>query len=268
MIGTICIGLNAAHPNIPLATSYTVKGSPSSFRITEVPTKIGNWKIEEVLVSVVTPDNEQLTAQCKKVGDIWVGTIEGTTRTGEVKNGVMITANGIDENGDAVRGYVLGMGDFIVIDKITDASEVESISFLRLFNDRPETPIDNDAVFDDGVLSVFKDGEWTSTPDASEFVKESDLEGYVKKSDLYGYAKFKIISDNAEIPLDYNTWYFNSTSDIYQLTYNGSTYRASGSPLYKGTIFRLQAVHPQGNYISMTSPMAGANGMSYSFNKV
>lgn len=261
MIGTICIGVNAAHPNIALATSYTFKGSPSSFRITDVPTKIGSWKIEVVRVSVTSPDNTQTTVDCKKVGDVWVGTVDGTTRTGSVTNGVQVTADGIDENGNAVVGYVLGMGDFVVIDKETSASEVESVSYLRLFNERPEAPIEGDAVFDDGVLSVFKDGEWTSTPDASEFVK---------KSDMTGYAKLKIIGDYAEIPVDYNTWYFNANGDIYQLRYNGSTYRTDygAATLYRGTIFKLSAIHPQGNYIALTSPMSGTNGKTYTFNKV
>lgn len=116
MIGTICIGVNAAHPNIALATSYTFKGSPSSFRITEVPTKIGSWKIEVVRVSVTAPDNTQTTVDCKKVGDVWVGTVDGTQAVGEAKGGIKITADGIDENGNSVVGYVLGIGDFVVID--------------------------------------------------------------------------------------------------------------------------------------------------------
>ena len=234
MIGTICIGLNAAHPNIPLSTSYTFKGSPSSFRITEVPTKIGSWKIEAVHISVTAPDNTQTTVDCKKVGDVWVGTVDGALRTGSVTNGVQVTADGIDENGNTVVGYVLGMGDFVVIDKDTSASEVESVSYLRIFNEPPAVPINGDAMYTDGVLSVYSNGEWTSTPNASEFVKESELEGYVqtndlsgyvKKSDMSSYAQLKIIRDNDEIPMDYNTWYFNSTGDIYQLRYNGSTYR-------------------------------------------
>lgn len=94
--------------------------------------------------------------------------------------------------------------------------------------------------------------------------QEGEIEDYVKKSDMSGYAQFKILRDNTTIPRDFSTWYFNSDSDIFQLMYNGSTYRPSNPPFPRGMIFRMSTVHPQGTYFQLVA----AGGTSYTFNKV
>lgn len=49
-------------------------------------------------------------------GGCWVGTIDGNATAGTTKNGFTITASGTDENGDPVTGYILGKGDFCVLE--------------------------------------------------------------------------------------------------------------------------------------------------------
>ena len=78
MIGTIDITVNAAHPNLALDQVCGFIGSPSSFRISNVPKKIGTWQITDVRMVVTSPDNLVHTANCVHTNDVWVGTVEGS----------------------------------------------------------------------------------------------------------------------------------------------------------------------------------------------
>lgn len=78
MIGTIDITVNAAHPNLALDQVCGFVDSPSSFRIRNVPNKIGQWSITAVKVVVTSPDNLVHTANCVHTNDVWVGTVEGS----------------------------------------------------------------------------------------------------------------------------------------------------------------------------------------------
>lgn len=49
------------------------------------------------------------------VGGVWVGTIEGSPTAGSCTNGYTVIADGIDENGNPVNGYVLGRGDVEIL---------------------------------------------------------------------------------------------------------------------------------------------------------
>ena len=66
-------------------------------------------------MNVNYPDKTQKTAQCVLVGGVWVGTIEGSSATGSYTNGYTVLANGTDENGNPVSGYVLGRGDVEIL---------------------------------------------------------------------------------------------------------------------------------------------------------
>ena len=115
MIGTIDIEIQAKNPNMPLWPLRAYVGSPSSLRVRNVPKKIGKWEITAVRVSVVYPDTELKTAQCVLTGGVWVGTVEGSSASGSCANGYTVFADGVDENGDPVSGYVLGRGDVEIL---------------------------------------------------------------------------------------------------------------------------------------------------------
>lgn len=115
MIGTIDIEIQAKNPNLPLWPLRAYVNSPSSLRIRNVPKKIGQWEITSVQVNVNYPDKTLKTAQCVLVGGVWVGTIEGSPTAGSYTNGYTVLADGIDENGNPVSGYVLGRGDVEIL---------------------------------------------------------------------------------------------------------------------------------------------------------
>lgn len=116
MICTVEIRCNAANPNLPLKQFVSFKGSPSSIRVLDVPKKIGEWNITNVYVQVKYPDDTTISKECVRNGSVWIGTVEGTNTIGTSKKGFSIVADGIDEDGNNVSGYVLGVGDVVIMD--------------------------------------------------------------------------------------------------------------------------------------------------------
>lgn len=115
MIGVIDIQVQAKSPNFPLWPLRAYVNSPSSLRVRNVPKKIGKWEITSVQVNVNYPDKTLKTAQCVLVGGVWVGTVEGSPTAGSCTNGYTVLADGVDENGNPVSGYVLGRGDVEIL---------------------------------------------------------------------------------------------------------------------------------------------------------
>jgi len=115
MIRPIDIRLNAAHPELPLAEATTYTGAPSTVLIRGVPANCGKWAITAVSVAATYPDNTTTTrAAVQSANGVWVATIPATETSGRTACGLRVMADGIDENGDAVTGYILGVADFAV----------------------------------------------------------------------------------------------------------------------------------------------------------
>lgn len=115
MIGTIDITVQAARPDLPLQPVRAFVGSPSSVRVRNVPRRIGEWDITRVLVTANYPDSTTETAECVLTGGVWVGTVRGCSTPGTSLSGFVVTADGVDEHGSAVSGYILGVGDVVVM---------------------------------------------------------------------------------------------------------------------------------------------------------
>ena len=115
MIGTIDVTVQAARPDLPLQPVRAFVGSPSSVRVRNVPRRIGEWDITRVLVTANYPDSTTETAECVLTGGVWVGTVRGCSTPGTSLSGFVVTADGVDEHGSAVIGYILGVGDVVVL---------------------------------------------------------------------------------------------------------------------------------------------------------
>ena len=115
MIGTIDVTVRAARPDLPLPPVRAFVGSPSSVRVRNVPRRIGEWDITRVFVTANYPDSTTETAECVLTGGVWVGTVLGCATPGTSLAGFVVTADGVDEHGSAVSGYILGAGDVIVL---------------------------------------------------------------------------------------------------------------------------------------------------------
>ena len=161
MIRPININLNAAHPELPLVEATTFTGAPSSVFIRGVPKAVGNWSITAVSVAVTYPDNTTTArAAVESAEGVWVATIPGTATSGRTAAGFKIMADGIDENGDAVTGYVLGFADFAVLSFFPVPAPGETFFYLRYFDTAPTPPKEGDAAKIDGVLKFYNGNTW------------------------------------------------------------------------------------------------------------
>lgn len=160
MIGTIDIELNAHHPNLPLETMFAHVGSPTSVRIVDVPKKIGTWKIEKVYVTANYPDNTSQSTECVLVGGCYVGTLPASTEIGKSKNGFKVTANGTDENGNVVNGYVLGKGDIVILTDDAEVTTGKRAYYLHLKDEVGTCSHKGDVVIDDGFVKIFNGEDW------------------------------------------------------------------------------------------------------------
>ncbi len=161
MIGTLKIKVHAASPNIPLTPCYAVAGSPSSIRVVDVPRAIGAWAITAVRVIVNYPDNTIVTANCVQTAGVWVGTIAGCAASGSVSgSGVVVAADGTDENGNAVTGYILGKGDLYVISADGTVVYDGTRYNVHLCDSQPGTPHKGDLYDADGVWKLYNGTAW------------------------------------------------------------------------------------------------------------
>ena len=144
MIGTLDVECQAKNPNLPLAPMTAFVNSPSSLRIRNVPKRIGDWCIRNVYIACVYPDSSTQSVQCILVGGIWVGTIQGTTTSGTSKNGYTIFADGTDENGNNVTGYVLGKGDIEILEADGTPSPDPARYTVKLLSAEAQQPREGD----------------------------------------------------------------------------------------------------------------------------
>ena len=172
MIGTRNIRVHAANPNIPLQPVFAFRGSPVSVRLIDVPRRIGQWKIAEVSVTAAYPDNSLVTKKCVLVGGCWVGTLAGKDAAGKTAKGFTITADGTDEDGNETKGYVLGVGDLVLLDRDATAAAEQTSHYIHLLEEKPESPNEGDAYLEADILNVFVGGSWFPIPDADSVMDE------------------------------------------------------------------------------------------------
>jgi len=162
MIRTFEVNLNAAHPELRMFEAATFVGSPSTAFIRGVPPQVGAWRVMTVFVAVVNPDNTSATIEAKKGGDgVWTATIPATNTSGRVAGGFQVLADGIDENGDAVTGYVLGVADFTIFDReINIVPGRSGASVLGYFSTPPASPKTGDVAKVGGILKLYDGTAW------------------------------------------------------------------------------------------------------------
>lgn len=163
MLRIINVKLNAEHPELPLIEAATFVGSPSAVFIRGIPPAVGSWRITSVKVVATYPDNSAPTVECVRSADgVYVATIPATATSGRVANGLQITADGIDERGEAVTGYVLGIADLAVYLRDMTIEGAAGVKYyLHLLDAEPDNPKEGDAYLDGTTLNIYHDGEWT-----------------------------------------------------------------------------------------------------------
>ena len=188
MIRPIDIRLNAAHPELPLAEAVTFTGAPSTVLIRGVPPNCGRWAITAVFVAATFPDGSTTTrAAVQSANGVWVATLPATARSGRTANGIRVMADGIDENGEAVTGYILGVADFAVASLgVTPAPEPGETNWQMLYFDAvPSTLRKGDVTKIDGVLKFYNGEEWVPFTDLSDYYTAEQVDEAIDKLAAY-----------------------------------------------------------------------------------
>lgn len=181
-----------------------------------VPRKIGKWDITKVFVNLNYPDNTIVTKECVLNGSVWVGTVEGCATSGTSENGFVVTASGIDEDGNTVSNYILGAGD-LYVQKLDRTISPERIAAkMYFFETQPSAPNKGDTAFVNGTLNVWDGTEWLPVAVASDPSYIEDADGNKIEAD-----RDFIVTDNSKwsVNMDsYGTHVLSQTS-IYSWEY-------------------------------------------------
>lgn len=184
MIAIVPVEIQAANPSMPLYPWRAYVNSPSSLRVRNVPRKVGNWSIDRVYVTAAYPDNSIKTAECVLVGGVWVCTIEGSTSPGESQNGYTIYADGVDENGDRVTGYVLGKGCISILENDGTITPGETTYYVHLLSSQPASPKEGDLWQLSGSWYIWQDGTAYPIGDDSGLISQLSSELSTKQDVL------------------------------------------------------------------------------------
>lgn len=163
MIGTVDVNIQAKFPNLPLDPFQAFINSASSVRVRNVPRKIGRWEITQVYVNLSYPDNTTVAKACVLTGGVWVGTVDGCATSGTCTNGFVVTASGIDEDGNAVSNYVLGAGDLYVKNLDGTISPETTAARMYFYDTLPSNPNKGDTCFTNGTMIVWNGTDWKQT---------------------------------------------------------------------------------------------------------
>lgn len=161
MIRTFDICINAAHPEVKLYEAATFISSPSTAFVRGVPPAMGSWRITAVRLAAAWPDGSIENTTATQTGDgVWAATLQGMDASGRVENGLQVLADGVDETGAAVTGYVLGIADLAVYTR--DATiDVDGQSwYVKLFESAPTPPHKGDAYISSGYLLIYDGEQW------------------------------------------------------------------------------------------------------------
>lgn len=159
MIGIVDCDIQAANPSMPLYPMRAFVNSPTSIRLRNVPKKIGTWNINKVYFTCEYPDSSIKTANCVLVGGVWVGTIEGCPISGKTENGYTVFADGIDEHGLPVNGYVLGKGLVEILEADGTITPGQDAAYVHLLDEEPENPKDGDVWQISGAWYIYQDNQ-------------------------------------------------------------------------------------------------------------
>ena len=211
MITTQEVKVQAQNPSMPLNPFTAFKSSPSSIRVLDVPKKIGLWNITSVQIQVTYPDSHIVSKECVRTGNVWVGTLEGTSSVGSVCKGYQITASGVDEDGNEISGYVLGVGDVVIMELNGSIYPSESADYIRIFDEQPTNPKKGDAYLDGIALMVYDGNTWTKVG-GQDVVPDPNNKGWALNATNANTASYAIQATNSE-NADYATYALRAGND-------------------------------------------------------
>lgn len=142
------------------------------------------------------------------VGGIWVGTIQGTATSGTSKNGYTIFADGTDENGNNVTGYVLGKGDIEILNADGTLNPDAPSYYVHLLSAQADVPKEGDLYPTLSGYMIWQNGQanllGTPFEQISAYV-ESAVSAKADLSTLEDYIPYTIASNGDKSALTIGT---------------------------------------------------------------
>ena len=200
MIRTFEVKLNAAFPELPIFEAAAFVGSPSTAIITNVPAKVGTWEVTSIAVAYTYPDSTAATKQAVHAAPgVWLCTLPATMTSGRVASGFQVLADGTDENGDAVTGYVLGIADFAVYSRETTIAPSGAPAWtMHLFDAVPAVARKGDVAPVNGILKIYNGTNWIPFADLTGYATVDALtQGLSQKQDKLTDVQMAKINDAA-----------------------------------------------------------------------
>lgn len=160
MIVKTTLAISAEHPNLPLDTAATFVGSAATFSITGVPT-LPAISVAAVAVSVTNAVGAVSTVAAVSGEDGWTATFPAShfAAAGTVKDGVVVSVSGTDENG-AARSWTAGVGTIVILSSSPVPTPGDVVYNVRLFDAEPTTPTEGDLWPDgEGGYLIYQDGD-------------------------------------------------------------------------------------------------------------
>ena len=164
MIRTVKIEINAANPQLPLTPAEVFEDSAVTFIIIGIPRAHGKQTITGVSVGVINPDGQATAIEAVRDGSAWIATMHAADigGSGTVKNGILISASGKDENDSPVEAWILGAGDLVVMQHDGTIKPGERLNRVDWFETAPESPKIGNLAPLDGIIKIYTSTGWTS----------------------------------------------------------------------------------------------------------
>ena len=186
MIRTFQVRLNAAHPELPLFEASAIVGSASTAFIRGVPRAVGSWHITKVYVSADYPDGSNVVVEAAVGAEgVYTATLPATQYSGRTKCGFQVLADGIDENGDPVTGYLLGIADFAVYTRELVVVPGPSGYAMRFFDTAPDTAKKGDVATVDGALQMYDGSAWIAFADLANYYTKAETDAAIEAVAAY-----------------------------------------------------------------------------------
>ena len=232
MIRTFDVRLNAAHPELPLMEATAIVGSPSTANIYNVPKQIGTWDILKVFIKVSYPNGSTVVEEAVKTAQgIWTATVPMCETSGRVKSGFTVIADGEDENGDEITGYILGVADFAVYTRGLVVRDGERVYNLRYFDIPPAVPSKGDVAPFNGIPKLYDGYNWIS------FADDVDLSDYYTKEETDALFNDYYTKDETDAAIDALAAYY-ITSNAAGANFPTRAALLSATTYYSGGVVR------------------------------
>ena len=163
MIAILDVRASVHNAEMPCGPLAIYAAADNTVRIVGMPTRLGNLDVTAMAIAVTNARGEVHVGQCVKAGHDWLATVPAAhvAEAGRVSEGVVVTATGTDENGEAAS-WTVGCGDVRI--RALDASimDLGGVTLLHLRRVLPETPVGGDVYYSspDAAWMLYDGESW------------------------------------------------------------------------------------------------------------